>query len=1180
MDTARGELLDNQTSSALHLYLEAPDWDSAKRIVTENWKVLSSDQVLVEFVRIAAPFETDKVANDALKSYIGLLSACERVGIDAAFDEWLSVPRLKLPLSLLLAQAKARTDEEFRDVTEQMRSAFIRSGVPLSELEAPVVSAEAEAVVKYLNLKSLDQIVQMIEAQGTLLDSLEASTAIAMLIDQTERMDSFNTAVHIEIKWQVYLETKTANGARTFDQILEPPAAVEDEFSAARASVEAIEDNDTQAFESAARRLKKLRARSDVASAHSGFRGWLVVQEAMLYRRHAGAVESRDEIEQAIHLYGDAIGLLSGVAREFANAHLGDALRVKAGLIGRDASEAVETLRSVVLKAPSGSRRRVSWLILLGDALSESHAQHSKEETLEEASTCYGEALRGLLSHTDANYLVVMKLADTWQKQYQSSGRIETLDRAIQLLKAALESVGQDSPYRHLLLGRLTAVERVREEKPDPNKSADRIASMREAVAKSGPADRYAHLSNLGILLADQYKDSGDPQSYDEAMKAYEEALALGGPGNQFRPMILCNIGNLINEGVKRDRPGSKIEDAIGHLAEATQKVPLGSPYCAIIRNTYGVSLRIAFDQTRDDLFVKRANRAYASAAFAAEYTENTTMAMRIVHNWGDWAFDREDWGQAEEAYLYGLSAMYKQLATQSLVANQELIITKAEGFPLRAAYSIASMGDARGAVETVERYRALVLSEKLEITRRGISKIADHEPELMTRFQEVSRAREILNKRLTTSELAGAFGNELQRVSDELDEVLNAIRAKPGFEDFQLLPVISEIKACASDSSIVYLLVTSAGGLALVVGGLPNDDVKAVWLGSIFEESLRCKCSDYLIAYQDRHRNSNAWDRTLEEIGQWLWQTIMAPLVDVLREGCPIVFVPCGLLGLLPLHAAWTSNESDHSVRFVSDMFPISYSPNARSVAAARKLINDIMPDSTVSMLAIEQPTPSSQHDLRFASTEVAAALAFFPETRLLRHTDASKAQLISNLGNFYAAHFCCHAVADLRSPLEGGMSMSEDAMFTLRECLSIPRRAARLAVLSACETGIPGLVLPDEVVSLSAGLLNAGFAGIISSLWSVNDASTALFMVKFYDSWRVGGMKPINALRETQRWMRSENNANKTAYLDKFLTHEVPARLREAAEELVVMLLLEPPNEILFHEVRHWAAFTMLGV
>jgi len=409
---------------------------------------------------------------------------------------------------------------------------------------------------------------------------------------------------------------------------------------------------------------------------------------------------------------------------------------------------------------------------------------------------------------------------------------------------------------------------------------------------------------------------------------------------------------------------------------------------------------------------------------------------------------------------------------------------------------------------------------------------------------------------------------------------VLSDIRAKPGFEDFQLLPLISEVKACAFGSSIVYLLVTSAGGLALVVGGLPNDDVKAVWLGSIFEESLRRKCSDYLIAYQDRHGNSNAWDRALEEIGQWLWQTIMSPLVDTLREGCPIVFVPCGLLGLLPLHAAWTSDESDHSVRFASDLFAISYSPNARSVAAARALIDDITPEGTASMLAVEQPTPSRQKELRYASTEVAAALAFFPETRLLRHTDASKAQLISDLGNFYAAHFCCHAVADLSSPLEGGISMSEDAMFTLRECLSIPRRAARLAVLSACETGIPGLLLPDEVVSLSAGLLNAGFAGIISSLWSVNDASTALFMFKFYDSWRVGGMIPIDALRETQRWMRCENNANKITYLDKVLASEAPAGLREAAKELLVMLLLEPPYEILFGEARYWAAFTMLGV
>jgi hypothetical protein len=47
--------------------------------------------------------------------------------------------------------------------------------------------------------------------------------------------------------------------------------------------------------------------------------------------------------------------------------------------------------------------------------------------------------------------------------------------------------------------------------------------------------------------------------------------------------------------------------------------------------------------------------------------------------------------------------------------------------------------------------------------------------------------------------------------------------------------------------------------------------------------------------------------------------------------------------------------------------------------------------------------------------------------------------------------------------------------------------RLRARLAALSACETSRPGTALPDEVVFLPTGLLQAGVASVVASLWVV---------------------------------------------------------------------------------------------
>jgi len=60
-----------------------------------------------------------------------------------------------------------------------------------------------------------------------------------------------------------------------------------------------------------------------------------------------------------------------------------------------------------------------------------------------------------------------------------------------------------------------------------------------------------------------------------------------------------------------------------------------------------------------------------------------------------------------------------------------------------------------------------------------------------------------------------------------------------------------------------------------------------------------------------------------------------------------------------------------------------------------------------------------------------------------------------------------------------------------------------------------------------LSAALLRAGFAGVISSLWPVSDLSTAILMERFYRLWREEGLAPAHALRQAQQWLRDATTA-----------------------------------------------------
>lgn len=105
--------------------------------------------------------------------------------------------------------------------------------------------------------------------------------------------------------------------------------------------------------------------------------------------------------------------------------------------------------------------------------------------------------------------------------------------------------------------------------------------------------------------------------------------------------------------------------------------------------------------------------------------------------------------------------------------------------------------------------------------------------------------------------------------------------------------------------------------------------------------------------------------------------------------------------------------------------------------------------------------------------------------------------------MGQYPIAHFATHGRANL-TPLESSLSLGPDRAISLRAILNLRLKNARLAILSACETAIPGQDLPDEVVSLPTGLVQVGFAGVLGSLWVVDDFSTMLLMARFYELWR----------------------------------------------------------------------------
>ena len=269
------------------------------------------------------------------------------------------------------------------------------------------------------------------------------------------------------------------------------------------------------------------------------------------------------------------------------------------------------------------------------------------------------------------------------------------------------------------------------------------------------------------------------------------------------------------------------------------------------------------------------------------------------------------------------------------------------------------------------------------------------------------------------------------------------------------------------------------------------------------------------------------------------------------------VVLIPTGRLSLLPLHAARYAVDG-RDVSFV-DEFTVSYAISATVLAKARQEATGSERHRTSSG-GVGNPLPESAEagedrpgSLPFARAELESIADMLPDgaARTLYEHQATRQALLDALPGANLVHLSCHGRFRADDPLASGLLLA-DGELTLREIMAAgfsALSACRLAVLSACQTAIQDFSnLPDEAIGLPAGLTQAGVPAVVGTLWSVNDASTALLMVRFYEFLLQDRLPPPVALRRAQLWLRDITNAELDAYLSR---HEAVARARRKSTQ-----------------------------
>jgi CHAT domain-containing protein len=572
----------------------------------------------------------------------------------------------------------------------------------------------------------------------------------------------------------------------------------------------------------------------------------------------------------------------------------------------------------------------------------------------------------------------------------------------------------------------------------------------------------------------------------------------------------------------------------------------------------------------------------------------------------GDLLAAEERWDEADAAYRLALGAAETLYRSSLAPRGRELELSETRGLAWRSAFVQMRAGRLEEAVATAEHARARGIAEALARDRADLGRIEMERPELFARYQDAVRILQELElaERSPMVERSGAVPGSAARrqkmgraASDRLERVVREIRSLPGFEAFLGESGFDEIVvAVAAGSALVYLAATDLGSMALcLVAGLQEPAISALWTESLTSADL-----DHLMGIPDGRQvgkgylhgqliSTEGLEQALGPVLARLGRDLIGPLAARLRGfGVEsVVLVPGGKLSLLPLHAAPYVVE-ERQLCLLGEV-DVSYAPAARVIAAARAALG-IQKALPPSLGGLADSRPDSK-PLRYARAELSRIAELFPPSsrQTAMGEEATREVLLRLYGQVTHLHLACHGEFDGWDTLGSSFLLAQNDELELRDLMALRvSRPPRLVVLSACRTAVYEFQnTPDEVIGFPAGFLRSGVPGVVACLWAVEDLSTALLMMRFYELHLRGGsgrpQTPACALRQAQLWLRDLSAGELLRF---FREQRELARSGNPAWALTAIaagesrFALEEPESRPYSAFYHWAPFVFLGV
>jgi CHAT domain-containing protein/Tfp pilus assembly protein PilF len=436
------------------------------------------------------------------------------------------------------------------------------------------------------------------------------------------------------------------------------------------------------------------------------------------------------------------------------------------------------------------------------------------------------------------------------------------------------------------------------------------------------------------------------------------------------------------------------------------------------------------------------------------------------------------------------------------------------------------------------------------EITAQGIQ-LLPPEREILEKYEKIQEGSVILEKELLRlreipeTERSPQQRERLKEIEKELLETIAEINEFIGSKE--VLELVKQMQKIAKSQQLTVPILTQLYDLlrqhkeqnAVIFYPLVLPDRLELILVtanspplqrtvSVNEEEINRAIATFRSALTNRNRAeflsrfnnvNNATDKEVVAAASQLYEWLIKPIENDLKtaKAQTIIYAPDGQLRYLPLAALYDGKQ------WLVERFRIN------NITAASLLDFETVITAETKILAGGLSEGNFQFEigaekfdfqaLKFAEPEVETVAALFPNTTKLLGKDFTMSGMVSRMNGHNIVHLATHAAFVQGQPEDSFILFGDGNLVTVRDVGNWDLKDVKLVVLSACQTGVGGVLgNGEEILGLGYMMQQAGALASVATLWRVDDAATQQLMEAFYRELQGGNIEEIEALRRAQ--------------------------------------------------------------